>query len=115
MANLKVTALTLAKDCRKQEGFGHNKQFKYSDLNIIHMEFKQAKMRAPMKLNYTLHGTQRTSITGLVLNSIQLTQYTRHAATAPTHSNDVNHGVFLNYNFSKEQCMLPEDDRMIET
>jgi len=21
----------------------------------------------------------------------------------------------LNYNFSKEQCMLPEDDRMIET
>jgi len=22
--------------------------------------------------------------------------------------------VFLNYNFSKEQCMLPEDDRMIE-
>jgi hypothetical protein len=23
--------------------------------------------------------------------------------------------VFLNHNFSKEQCMLPEDDRMIET
>jgi len=23
--------------------------------------------------------------------------------------------VFLNYNFSKEQCRLPEDDRMIET
>jgi len=23
--------------------------------------------------------------------------------------------VFLNCNFSKEQCMLPEDDRMIET
>ena len=28
---------------------------------------------------------------------------------------DVNHRVFLNYNFSKEQSMLPEDDRMIET
>ena len=23
--------------------------------------------------------------------------------------------MFLNYNFSKEQCMHPEDDRMIET
>jgi len=23
--------------------------------------------------------------------------------------------MFLNYNFSKEQCMLPEDDHMIET
>ena len=23
--------------------------------------------------------------------------------------------MFLNYNFSKEQCTLPEDDRMIET
>ena len=50
-----------------------------------------------------------------ILNSIRLTQYTRHAATAPTQRNDVNHWVFLKYNFSKEQCMLPEDDRMIET
>ena len=49
------------------------------------------------------------------MKSIRLTQYTRHAATAPTQRNDVNHWVFLNYNFSKEQCMLPEDDRMIET
>ena len=39
----------------------------------------------------------------------------RHAATAPTERNDVNHGMFLNYNFNKEQCMLPQDDRMIET
>jgi len=23
--------------------------------------------------------------------------------------------MFLNYNFSKEQCTLPEDDRVIET
>jgi len=23
--------------------------------------------------------------------------------------------MFLNYNFIKEQCMLPEDDRMFET
>jgi len=50
-----------------------------------------------------------------VLNSIRLTQYTRYAATAPTEMSDVNHWVFLNYNFSKEQCMFPEDDRMIET
>jgi len=27
----------------------------------------------------------------------------------------LNHWVFLNYNFSKEQCMLPADYRMIET
>jgi len=33
----------------------------------------------------------------------------------PTERNDVNHWVFLNYNFSKEQCMLPKDDSMIET
>jgi len=39
----------------------------------------------------------------------------RHAATAPTQRNDVNHRVFLNYNFSNGQCMLLEDDRMIET
>ena len=39
----------------------------------------------------------------------------QHAATAPTERNDVNHWVFLNYNFSKELCMLPEDDRIIET
>jgi hypothetical protein len=39
----------------------------------------------------------------------------RHAATAPTQYEDVNHWVFLNYNFNKEQSMLPEDDRMIET
>jgi len=63
----------------------------------------------------TLYVTQRISITRLIQNSIRLTQYTRHAATAPTQRNDVNHWVFLNYNFSKEQCMLPEDDRMIET
>ena len=58
---------------------------------------------------------KRTSIARLILNSIRLTQYTRQAATKPTPHNDVNHWVFLNYNFSKEQCMLPEDDRMIET
>jgi len=28
--------------------------------------------------------------------------------------NDVNQWVFLDYNFNKEQCVLPEDDRMIE-
>jgi len=27
----------------------------------------------------------------------------------------INHRVFLNFDFSKEQCMLPEKDRMIET
>ena len=25
----------------------------------------------------------------------------------------INHRVFLNFKFSKEQCMLPEDDLMI--
>ena len=39
--------------------------------------------------------------------------HTRHAATVPTQSNDVNHWMFLNCNFSKEQSMLPEDDRNI--
>ena len=63
----------------------------------------------------TPYVAQRTPIARLILNSMQLTQYTRHAATAPTERNDVNHWVFLNYNFSKEQSMLPEDDRMIET
>jgi len=58
---------------------------------------------------------QRTSIARLILNSTRLTQYTRHAATAPTQRKDLNHWVFLNCNFSKEQSMLPEDDRMIET
>ena len=29
--------------------------------------------------------------------------------------NDVNDWVFLNCNFSKEQCKLPEDDGVIET
>jgi len=38
-----------------------------------------------------------------------------HAATTPTQRNDVNRWVFLNYNFSKEQCMLPEGDSMIAT
>jgi len=35
--------------------------------------------------------------------------------TAPTQRNDLNHGVILKYNFSKEQCILPEDDRLFET
>ena len=47
-------------------------------------------------------------------NRTQLTQHTRHAATSPTVPKDVNHWVFLNYNFSKEQCRLPEDDRKFE-
>jgi len=68
-----------------------------------------------LRLILKLYVAQRTSIARLILYSIRLTQYTRHAVTAPTQRNDVNHCVFLNYNFSKEQCMLPEDDRMIET
>ena len=39
----------------------------------------------------TLYVAQRTYIARLILNSIRLTQYTRHAATAPTQRNDVNH------------------------
>jgi hypothetical protein len=40
---------------------------------------------------------------------------TRRAATAPNWHNEVIHWMFLNYNFSKEQCVLPEDDHVIET
>ena len=39
----------------------------------------------------------------------------RQVATAPTQRNDIKDWVFLNYNFNKEQRMLPENDRMIET
>jgi len=42
-------------------------------------------------VSLTLHVAQRTSITRLILNSLRLTQYTRHAATAPAQRNDVNH------------------------
>jgi len=62
-----------------------------------------------------LYVAQRTSIARLILNIIRLTQYTRHAATAPTQRNDEDHWVFLNYKLSKEQYMFPEDDRVIET
>jgi len=68
-----------------------------------------------MPTSLTLYVPQRTSLARLIPNSIRLTQRTRHAATAPTQRNDVNHWVFLDYNFNKEQCSLPEDDRMIET
>ena len=39
----------------------------------------------------TLYVAQRTSIARLILKSVRLTQYTRHAATAPTERNDVNY------------------------
>jgi len=32
-----------------------------------------------------------------------------------TFNDDENHRVFLNYNFSKEQCVLPEDDSIVGT
>jgi len=72
-------------------------------------------MTANGAVHNALHGTQRTPTARLSLNTVRLTQYTRHAATAPTQLNDVNHSVFLDCNFSKEQYMLPEDDRVIET
>jgi len=37
------------------------------------------------------------------------------AATAPKLTKRSNSLKVLNYNFSKEQCMLPEDDCVIET
>ena len=43
------------------------------------------------------------------------TQETRHAATAPKLTERSNSLNILNYNFSKEHCMLPDDDRVIET
>ena len=45
---------------------------------------------------------------------VQLVLWQR-VATAPTERNAVNHRVLLDYNVIKEQCMLPEDDRVIET
>jgi len=39
----------------------------------------------------------------------------RHAATAPKLTLRNNSLNILNYNFSKEQYMFPEDDRVIET
>ena len=39
----------------------------------------------------------------------------QHAATAPQLTQRSNSLNVLNYNFSKEQYMLPEDDRVIET
>jgi len=39
----------------------------------------------------------------------------RHAATAPKLTQRSSSLNVLNYNFSKEKCMLPEDDRVIET
>jgi len=38
--------------------------------------------------------------------------YTRYAATSPINITKIN---LLTYNFSKEQCALPEDDLRIET
>jgi len=51
---------------------------------------QQVKLNNKYK-SLTLYATQRTSITKLILNTVRLTQYTRHAATAPTQRNDVNH------------------------
>ena len=72
-------------------------------------------MHVVWRIAWESYDVTQLIIVRLILNSVRLTQYTRHAATAPTQHNDVNHWVFLNYNFSKEQCVLPEDDRMIET
>jgi len=82
---------------------------------LLHVSIIQSSSGSIVPCSLALYVAQRTSIARLILNSIQLTQHTRRAATAPTQCNDANHQVFLNYNFSKEQCMLPEDDRMIET
>ena len=37
----------------------------------------------PYSVSRTLYGTRRTSVARLILNSVQLSQYTRHAATVP--------------------------------
>jgi len=36
-------------------------------------------------------GTRRTSVARLILNSVRLAHNTRHAATAPSYHNEVNH------------------------
>jgi hypothetical protein len=52
-----------------------------------------------------------------VENSQHRTTHTqhRHAATAQSSHNQVHHYLFLNFHFSKEQCVLLEDDLIIET
>jgi hypothetical protein len=73
--------------------------------NACSKETKLHAIRPTMHIHSQAHSEQYTA----------LTHNTRHAATAPTQRNDVNNWVFLNYNFSKEQCTLPEDDHTIET
>ena len=57
----------------------------------------------------TYSAMRRTTHIHSHAHSEQYMTHTRHAATAPTQRNDVNAWVFLNCNFNKEQCMLPED------
>ena len=67
-------------------------------------------------MSLTLHNIRRTTITGLTLNSVRLShKKTRHAATSPKLTERSNSLNVLNYNFSKEQIILPEDDHVIET
>ena len=66
---------------------------------------------------------RRSSCTAYDANHIQAhskqrttrTQKHGHNATAPKLTEGSNSLNVLKYNFSKEQCMLPEDDRVIET
>jgi hypothetical protein len=63
----------------------------------------------------TLHSIRRTTIPRLSLNSIRLTHKDTtccHSTKLTQRSNLLN---VLNYNFSKEQYILAEDDRVIET
>ena len=85
----------------------------YQNIYVYILVYESKISTSNMRL--MLYVAQCTSIARLILNSIQLTQYTRHAATAPTHRNEVNHWVLLNYKFNKEQYMHPEDDCMIKT
>jgi hypothetical protein len=103
-ARLILNSMQLAQYTRHEPGAFWTVYKSHNTQDMILAHSKQYTTR-------TIHKTWA----GLILNSIRLTQYTRHAATAPTQRNGINHCVFLNYNFSKEQCMLHENDRLIET
>ena len=65
------------------QGIIRNTKF-WLNKNINNSELIEKK-----RASLTLYVAQRTSIARLILNSIRLTQYRRHAATTPTQRNDV--------------------------
>jgi len=66
----------------------------FNNLKFTLKHLKRSYMFRSHHHSLMLYGTQSTSITRLILNSVRLTHNIRHAATAPTYYNDVIHWVF---------------------